>query len=278
MSRPAKSSQDLYVANIGGGVPIFSTGRNPHEVGDITDQLPRVTDVWLDQSGVLYAFTDNPSYPYETIEEFEQGASSPFFSLVLKHYGFLVAADSKQNVYASGEADINSSEQQVIDVYPSGSQSYSNEYVVPSIGQELSGPQGMAFDSTGALLVGVGALANNKQGQVGAVFRLDAGSGTFVNLNLQKAHGGLIAIDGAGNLYVGGGELISVYKAGATTPTRIIHPKETVTALTVASDGTLYAATYSSGILIYGPGKEKPKNSISPESQVAGLALGPFGQ
>ena len=168
LSRPAKSSQDLYIANIGGGVPIYSTGKNPQQVGDITDQLPRVTDVWVDQTGVLYAFTDNPKYPYETIEEFESGATSPFFSLVLKHYGFLVAADPKQNVYASGEADINSSEQQVIDVYPPGSQSYSEEYVVPSIGQELSGPQGMAFDSTGRLLVGVGALANNKQGQVGA--------------------------------------------------------------------------------------------------------------
>ena len=77
---------------------------------------------------------------------------------------------------------------------------------------------------------------------------------------------------------MGGGGFISVYAPGATTPTRIIHPKETVTSLTVASNGTLYAATYNSGILIYGPGKEKPKNSIRPEAQVAGLALGPANQ
>ena len=181
------------------GVPPDSTGKNPHEVGDITDGLPRVTSVWVDQTGVLYAFTDNRQYPYETIEEFKAGGTSPFFSLVLKRYGDIVAADLAQNVYAQGE---NGQGQQVIDVYPPGSQNYANEYVVPSIGR-ASGPQGMAFDSTGTLLVGVAALADNKQGQVGAVFRLNAGSSTFINLNLEKAYGGLIATDEAGNLLCG---------------------------------------------------------------------------
>ena len=60
-NRPASGSQDLYIGNILGGVPLYSTGKNPHEVGDITDKLPRVTSVWVDQTGVLYAFTDNRS-------------------------------------------------------------------------------------------------------------------------------------------------------------------------------------------------------------------------
>jgi hypothetical protein len=273
-NRPASGSQDLYIGNILGGVPLYSTGKNPHEVGDITDKLPRVTGVWVDQTGVLYAFTDNSQYPYETIEEFESGATSPFFSLVLQHYGAIVAADSAQNVYAQGEAVINGQGQQVIDVYPPGSQNYANEYVVPSIGR-VSGPQGMAFDATGALLVGVAALAHNKQGQVGAVFRLNAGSSTFVNLNLKKAHGGLIATDGAGNLYVGGGTLISVYAPGATSPSRIVHTKDTVVALTAASDGTLYVDTYTGGITVYAPGEVKSKDSFIPQAQVSGLALGP---
>ncbi len=270
-NRPASGSQDLYIGNILGGVPLYSTGKNPHEVGDITDKLPRVTSVWVDQTGVLYAFTDNRQYPYETIEEFEPGATSPFFSLVLKRYGAIVAADSAQNVYAQGE---NGQGQQVIDVYPPGSQNYANEYVVPSIGR-VSGPQGMAFDSTGALLVGVAALAHNKQGQVGTVFRLNAGSSTFVNLNLKKAYGGLIATDGAGNLYVGGGTLISVYAPGATSPSRIVHTKDTVVTLTAASNGTLYVDTYAGGITVYAPGKVKLKNSFVPQAQVSGLALGP---
>jgi hypothetical protein len=270
-NRPAKGSQDLYIGNILGGVPLYSTGKNPQEVGDITDGLPRVTDVWVDQTGVLYAFTDNRQYPYETIEEFEPGATSPFFSLVLKRYGAIVAADLAQNVYAQGE---NGQGQQVVDVYPPGSQNIANEYVVPSIGR-VSGPQGMAFDSTGALLVGVAALANNKQGQVGAVFRLNSGSSTFTNLNLKKAHGGLIATDGAGNLYVGGGRLISVYAPGATSPSRIVHSKQTVTSLTVASDGTLYVGTYTGGITVYPPGKTKSNDSFVPQAQVSGLALGP---
>jgi len=269
-NRPPAGSQDLYIGNILGGVPLYSTGKNPHEVGDITDQLPRVTDVWVDQKSVLYAFTDNRQNPYETIEEFKPGATSPFFSLVLKRYGAIVAADSAQNVYAQGE---NGQGQQVIDEYPPGSQNVANEYVVPSIGR-VSAPQGLAFDSTGVLLVGVAALANNKQGQVGAVFRLNAGSSTFVNLNLQKAYGGLIATDGVGNLYVGGGRLISVYAPGATSPSRIVHTKDTIVTLTAASDGTLYVDTYA-GITVYRPGKGTSKNSFVPQAQVSGLALGP---
>jgi len=267
--RPAGGSQDLYIGNILGGVLLYSTGKSPHQVGDITDQLPRVTSVWVGQTGVLYAFTDNRNAPYETIEEFEPGASSPFFSLVLEHYGSFVAADAQQNVYAQG---LNDQGQAVIDVYPPGSQQFAHEYVVPSIGQE-SGPEGMAFDSTGALLVGVASLANNRQGQVGAVFRLDAG--TFINLNLQKAYGGLIATDAKGNLYVGGGTLISVYAPGATSPSRFVHTKDTLVTLTAASDGTLYVDTYQTGITVYSPGKSHSKNSFVPEAQVSGLALGP---
>jgi hypothetical protein len=264
-------SQDLYIGNILGGVPLYSTGKNPHEVGDITDGVPRVTSVWVDQTGVLYAFSDNRQYPYETIEEYEPGGTTPFFSLVLKRYGSVVAADSAQNVYAQGE---NGAGQQVIDVYPPGSQNYANEYVVPSIGQ-ISAVEGMAFDASGALLVGVAALANNKQGQVGAVFRLSAGSSTFVNLNLKKAYGGLIATDGAGNLYVGGGSVVSVYAPGATSSSRIVHTKNAVDALTAAADGTLYVGSYTGAIAVYAPGKRSSKKSFVAQAQVSGLALGP---
>jgi hypothetical protein len=125
------------------------------------------------------------------------------------------------------------------------------------------------------LLVGVAALANNKQGQIGGVFRLDAGSGTFVNLNLQKAYGGLISTDASGNLYVGGGRLVSVYAPGATTPSRIVHAKSTITALTTSSNGTLYVDTYQGGITVYAPGRDHSRKSFDPQAQVSGLALGP---
>jgi hypothetical protein len=269
--QPAKVSQDLYIGNILGGVLLYSTGKNQHEVGDISDQLPRVTSVWVDQTGILYAFSDNRQYPYETIEEFKPGSTTPFFSLVLQHYGLIVAADAAQNVYAQGA---NGQGQPVIDVYPPGSQNYANEYVVPAIGKRLSAPEGMAFDSSGALLVGVVALANNRQGQIGQVFRLSAGSSTFVSLKLKKAFGGLIATDGAGNLYVGGGKLISVYAPGATSPSYIVHAPDTVVTLTAASDGTLYVAA-GSGITVYPPGKKQSNHSFVPPAQVSGLALGP---
>jgi hypothetical protein len=270
--RLAKSSQDLYLANILGGVPLFSTGGNPHQVGDVTDDLPRVTSVWVDQSGVLYAFSDNRNAPYETIEEFKPKAQSPFFSLTLENYGNLVAADAQQNVYAQG---VNDNSQQVIDVYPPGSQQFAHEYVVPSIGK-ISGPESMTFNSAGALLVGVFALANNKQGEIGAVFQLDAQSGKFSNLRLKKAHGGIIATDAAGNIYVGGGTFISVYAPGTTIPSRTVHTTESIVTLTAASDGTLYVDTGSKGIQVYAPGKNIPKDTYIPQAQVSGLALGPM--
>jgi hypothetical protein len=158
-------------------------------------------------------------------------------------------------------------------VYPSGSRTYAHEYLVPTIGQ-VSGPEGLAFDSTGALLVGVFALANNRQGGVGAVFRLDQRTGTFTNLNLQDAVGGLVATDAAGNLYVGGDTVISVYAPGATTPSRLIHTKSALVTLTAASDGTLYVDTYNGGIAVYAPGKGYPSSSFTPQAQVSGLALG----
>lgn len=272
VQRGARAAQDLYIGNILGGVLLYSTGKNPAEVGDITDQVPRVTSVWVDQKGVLYAYSDNRSEPYETIEEFEPGASSPFFSLAVKRYGAFAVADAQQNVYAQAE---NSQAQQVIDVYPPGSQSYTNEYVVPSLGQ-ISGPESMAFDSNGALLVGVVSLAQNRQGQISAVFRLDQSSGMFENLNLQKTRGGLIATDAAGHLFVGGNKTISVYGAGATKASRVIHTQNGIVALTAASDGTLYVAQEgSSGIVIYPPGKDHAKSGFDPEAQVSGLALGP---
>ena len=264
-------SQDLYIGNILGGVLLYSTGKNPHQVGITNDELPRVTGVWVDQAGILYAFTDNPTYPYETVEEFKPDAKTPFFSLTLQHYGSIVAADSHRNVYAQGANDQN---QQAIDVYPPGKQAYAHEYIVPSIGR-VSAAQGMAFDERGTLLVGVAALASNRQDQVGAVFSLDKASGKFVNLNLKKAYGGLIAIDKAQNLYVGGGTVLSVYAPGSTSPSRVIHTTQTIVTLTVSSDGTLYVDTYNGGISVYAPGKDHPANSFLPQAQVSGLALGP---
>lgn len=171
--RAPRSSQDLYIANILGGVPLYSTGKNPHEVDDIENQLPRVTGVWVDQAGVLYAFSDNRTYPYETIEEFQPGAKSPFFSLILQHYGSIVAADAQQNVYAQG---VNGQDQQVIDVYPPASQQFANEYVVPSIG-DVSGLQG--WPSTQPDLCSSGSLRLRTTSKAKS-------ARSFVSIRLQK--------------------------------------------------------------------------------------------
>jgi hypothetical protein len=82
-------------------------------------------------------------------------------------------------------------------------------------------------------------------------------------------------VDGAGNLYVGGGRLISVDAPGATSPSRVVRTNDTIVTLTAASDGTLYVSTYRGGITVYAPGKDRSENSFVPQAQVSGLALGP---
>jgi hypothetical protein len=103
----------------------------------------------------------------------------------------------------------------------------------------LGDPAGLAFDSTGALLVGE-SLFDGKI--TGAVYRLPAGSQTFTNLGLHKAPGGAIAVDAAGNLHAGGDD-IAMYPPNSQKPSRTISTEEEVAALTVDANGELYVGT-----------------------------------
>lgn len=259
------SSPRLYVSTItGGSVVVYSTGSNPTLLQTITDGVPRPGGIWIDNHGVLYA-VNVPHGSYQTsLPEYKPGAPSAFRTITdgIVNCGE-VAVDSKGNVYVTGIDTANGSF--FLEIYPKGQLSPAETLTIPNVDE--SSPNGLAFDSTGALLVGESALNNNS----GAVYRLPAGSQTFTNLNLRQAPGGAIAIDPAGNLYVGGG-YIAVYPPNSHKPVRKILVPHGVSALAIGSEGELYVGSYES-VLEYAPHAKNPQITFGIPGYVGGLAL-----
>jgi len=277
-----QSQQKLYVANVYGGVLVYSTGKNPQLLQTITDGVPKPFSLWVDDTGVLYALNATYLSISPNVAEYEPGADSPFFDITndIPNFGY-VAVDSSQNVYVTGQ--IGSDGKSILELYPKGSSSPSETLNAPTSGK-LSGSDSLTFDPSGDLLVGILSLEKKDD----AVFRLPPGSQTFTNLGLKKMPAPQIAVDAAGNIYAGGGgdagiRTIAVYAPGQTKPSRKIRlPNRSigVTALTVSANGTLYVATQLSTqrvILEYAPGASKPDVTLDIAAPVEGegLALSP---
>jgi sugar lactone lactonase YvrE len=265
-SSAARSSRMLYVSTLdGGSVVVYSTGSHPKLMQTITDGVPRPAGVWVDAAGVLYA-VNVPGPSYQTsLPEYKPDASSPFRTITdgIVNAGN-VAVDTNGNVYVTG---IRTQDASIfLEIYRKGQLSPSQTLTVPHTG--LAAPAGLAFDSTGALLVGESLFAKVK----GAVYRLVPGSQTFTNLGLGKAPGGAIALDGAGNLYAGGNNSIAVYAPNSQTPSRTIDVQRGVSALAAGANGELYVGTFG-GVVEYAPGSKKPATMLSIQGHVGGIAL-----
>jgi sugar lactone lactonase YvrE len=132
-------------------------------------------------------------------------------------------------------------------------------------------PGEMAFDPHGNLIFSSETFRNGAH-----IFKMKSGSLKVTELNVNVGVDGEgLAIDGAGNMYVSGffnAPGIQIFAPGAKNPTRSIS--HGATALTVKSDGTLYAMT-ESGVAEYAPGGSEPVNSFSAPVQGFGIALGP---
>lgn len=273
--RQAVESPKLYVANGAGGVAVYSTGPNPQLVQTITTGVPRPGGIWVDKRGTLYA-VNVPTSSYQTsLPEYKPGASSPFRTITngIVNCGY-VAIDRHQNAYVTGVD--TSSGSFFLEIYPKGGLRPAQTLTIPH--PTISAVRGLAFDTSGALLVGESVYA-----KPGVVYRLTPGSQTFTNLNLQDAPGGDIAVDKAGNLYAGTGssagtQAIAVYPPNSTNSSRLITVQNILDAVAVAPDGELYTETGGNGppqISVYAPGSSSPMQTFDSAAGGMGLALSP---
>jgi hypothetical protein len=266
-----KSAQKLYVANNAGGVVVYSTGSDPTVTQTITNGVSKPGGIWVDNGNIVYVVNLPAKSPQTSLPEYKPGATNPFRTIVngIVDCEF-VAVDDRRNVYVAGMSN-NSF---FLEMYPKGHLSPAQTLTIPH--PTASRLSGLAFDSTGALLVGESVYI-----QKGVVYRLATNSHNFVNLNLQDATGGTIGVDGAGNLYVGSGSAagdqeISVYPPNSTKPIRKIEVQNVLEALTVDTDGEMYVEAGANGqiqILVYPPGGNKPTQVFGVSGGGGGIAL-----
>jgi hypothetical protein len=265
------STQKLYVADNAGSILVYSTGSNPAIVQTITNGVPKPGGIWVDNGNFLYVVNLAGASAQTSLPEYKQGASIPFRTIV---NGIVnceyVAVDGRRNVYVAGMAN----NAFFLEIYPKGKLSPAQTLTIPH--PAASRLSGLAFDSTGALLVGESVYF-----QKGVVYRLAPNSQNFANLNLQDATGGTIAVDRAGNLYVGSGsgagdQIVTVYPPNSTKPSRKIEVQNLLEALTVDPDGKMYVETGGNGPLemsVYAPGGNKPIQMFGIAGGGGGLAL-----
>jgi hypothetical protein len=269
----AQTTQKLYVANIAGSVSVYTTGSNPTILQTIMDGVPKPGGMWVDNGNILYVVNLPGGSQQTSLPEYKQGATHPFRTII---NGIVncenVAVDAHRNVYVAGMDTSKNSF--FLEFYPASHLNPTQTLSIPH--PTASRLSGLAFDSTGALLVGESIYL-----QKGAVYRLAPKSHHFTNLNLQAATGGTIAVDGVGNLFVGSGssagvQRVTVYPPNSTRPSRKIELQNELLALAVDSDGTMYVETGGNGpvqISVYPPGGSKPIQSFVVTGGGGGLAL-----
>jgi len=179
--------------------------------GTITNGTTRPEGVWIDGKGILY-LENGPQYPAQAdIEEYKPGATSPFFKITdgLNSPG-AVAVGSDGTVYVNqlGEAG-GGGVIGVVAVYPAGKTKLERTISLTDAGIRHE-RGGMAFDQQGNLYAATIGNATEVH-----VFKIAPGSSQATDLGLQGYGGSAIAIDGAGNLYAGGG--------GASSPCTLLE-------------------------------------------------------
>jgi hypothetical protein len=266
-----RSTQKLYVADNAGNVFVYSTGSNPTIMQTITNGVSKPGGIWVDNGNILYAVNLPGGSPQTSLPEYKQGASNPFRTIV---NGIVnceyVAADKQRNVYVAGMAN----DSFFLEIYPKGKLNPAQTLTIPH--PAASRLSGLAFDSTGALLVGESVYI-----QKGVVYRLAPNSHNFTDLNLQDATGGTISVDRAGNLYVGSGsaagvQKITVYPPNSTKPFRKIPVQNILAAFTVDPNGEMYVETSGNGLdemSVYAPGGNKPIQTFGIAGGGGGIAL-----
>lgn len=265
LSAAAGSSQALhhkrllYVSNLIGSIRVYSADIHKSDVQlkrQITNGASRPEGVWIDRKGTLYV-ENGEQYPTQAdIEEYKEGATSPFFTITdgLISPG-AVAVGSDGTVYVN---QLNDSQNVgVVVEYAPGKKTPKRTIKLNRSPEYGINAGGLAFDPQGNLLA-----ANSGNATEVHVFEIAPGSSKATDLHIKDYGGAAIAVDGDGNLYSGGfNGFIAVYPPGATSPSRTITANFSVYGMTVTRNGTLYAVTDSS-VAEYAPGASTPTNYV----------------
>jgi hypothetical protein len=252
----------LFVSNSIGSIQIYSANihdSNPQLLGTITTGATRPEGVWIDRKGTLYV-ENGTQYPIQAdIEEYKHGATSPFRTITdgLNSPG-AVAVGSNATVYVSHLGQGGGGTVGAVVVYPPGGTTPERTITLNPSPEYGMNAGGMAFDPQGNLYAAT--LGNATEVHA---FEIAPGSSQATDLGLQGYGGSAIAVDGAGNLYTGGGNgFVAVYAPGATSPTRTTSQLGFyANGLTVARNGTLYVVG-NLEVAEFAPGANAPTNYI----------------
>jgi hypothetical protein len=255
----------LYVANLngpnsGGEILVYSANlhaKNQVPIRSITAGANRPNGIWVDGAGVLYVVNEVNGAPNASVAEYRPGASQPFRTitdgLALPE---TIAVDAKGTVYV-GERTNNIASLTVYaprSVHPART-------INLNIGGYALQPGGMAFDAKGNLLVAVQVKLSELH-----IFKVGPGAsqGQELRVDLTGLSGPGLALDGAGNMYVGsaGTATVAVFAPGATKPTRTISSVAAYGLLTANGAGALYTASESGSIGEVAPGASRQTNTI----------------
>jgi sugar lactone lactonase YvrE len=174
----------LFVSNLIGSIRIYSAGIHKFDVQlkrTITTATSRPEGIWIDRKGTLYV-ENGEQYPTQAdIEEYENGATSPFFTITdgLNSPG-AVAVGSDGTVYVNQLGEKDDGQIGVVVEYAPGKKTPKRTVKLnpsPEYGIDAGG---LAFDPQGNLLAATIGNASEVH-----VFKIAPGSSKATDLGLQ---------------------------------------------------------------------------------------------
>jgi len=184
--------------------------------------------LWVDRNGILYVAA------FSAVYEFKPGATSPFQTITSGITEALsVAVDANGTLYVANADDKNV----LVDEYAAGSTQPSLAFTITIPGTTIAFPGAMTFDPAGNLYVETAFESGGDH-----VFRFAPGATTGTDLRLEVVGGedGL-ACDAEGNLYVGNGGSINIYRSGHKRPYKTVVESSTMPSMfALTRAGALY--------------------------------------
>jgi hypothetical protein len=260
----------LFIADVNTNVLLYTADisqQHPPLLGEITQGVTRSVGVCTDREGTLYILNSGGSRP--SIGEYHRGSTTPFKTIT---YGLdtpsACVVDRGLRLYVADGEGANP----LVQIYsPSGFVEKSIE--IPRVGRATT-PGGVVLNKRDAIFVSMFSVESS----TGVVFKINRGSSTAKNLNLQNVPGGALGIDKAGNLYTGGHDgNIAIYAPGSTSPSRTIGVNDEgfYSDMAVTPNGTIYWPNYDEGAMYeFAPGAPSPTNVFSTSGSGVGAAVG----